>query len=146
MVGNYRVIYKIYEDKNIIRMVIDDYKSTIDKYKQNLIYNKKSIKDPLKTDIEIRRRLIEYLFTIFKISKEKGVVTTDDLINNMGLSRSAVNNFFDIRREFLNKFGEITIGKGPSNLTKYHLNDKGREMIRLMIYFKDYYINLKSDS
>lgn len=127
-------------------MVTDDYKSTIEKYRQNLIYNKESIKDPLRTDIEIRRRLIDYLFALFEISEEKGVVTTDDLINKMSLSRSAINNFFDIRKEFLKKYGKINIGKGPSNPTKYYVNDEGKKIVRLMIYFREYYNKLIPDS
>jgi len=138
-------VNEIFGDKNIVRMVTDDCKSIIEKYRQNLIYNKESIKNPLRTDIEIRRSLIDYLFALFEISEEKSVVTTDNLINKMSLSRSAVNNFFDIRKEFLKKYGKIIIGKGPSNPTKYYVNDKGKKLMRLMIYFRDFYNKLIPD-
>ena len=66
---------------------------------------------------------------------------TDDLMNIMSRGRSTVGNFFVIHKNFLNKYGKIS----RSRRTNYYLNEEGRSFVRLMIYFRDYYKNIKTD-
>lgn len=131
---------KIYDDQNIIREVLIDHKNTIKKYKQNLIYIKDSIKNPLTAENEKYRALMDYLFALFEISKEKGVVTSIDLMNKMGRDSSNISRFFRGRKDILEKYGRIVVGKP----TKYYMNDEGKRIVRLMYYFRDYYSNLSS--
>ncbi len=133
-------IEEIYDDKDILKKVLEDNKSTFIQYKLNLIYNKELTRDPLDIDIRITRTFIKYFFTIFKISEEKGLVTSSELANKMGVKSGAVNLFFNTRKEILEKYGKINYGKGKTQ-TVYYMNSKGKEIVKLMFYFKNYYQN-----
>ena len=72
-------IDKIFNDKNMLRKVLEDNEDTIKRYKQSLIHNMKNkilIKDPLNLKGIKRRPLMKLLMTLFEISEEKGVVNT----------------------------------------------------------------------
>jgi len=140
-------IDKIFDDKNMLRKVLEDNEDTIKRYKQSLIHNMKNkilIKDPLNLKGIKRRPLMKLLMTLFEISEEKGVVNTNDIMNNTKLSKSAVGYLFQVKREFLKNYGELIIGKGHTP-TKYYMNDEGRRIIRLIYYFRDFYRNLKPE-
>ncbi len=59
-------------------------------------------------------------------------------MEKMGVSSSPANAFFSKRRSILKKYGSLVIGKSHYP-TKFHLNDYGITILRLLQYFKDYY-------
>jgi len=137
-------INKIYDDKNLIKAVIDDKNRTIKKFEQNLICRSKLIKDPLELDMRQESlSLMNYLFALYEISEEKGVITSLDLEEKMNISRTSTLKFFKKRKELLEKFGNIIPARGCIPL-KYSMNDDGKMIVRLINYFKDYYNNLTS--
>ena len=133
------LINKIYDNKNIIKLVINDRNKTIKKAKQNHIYSLRSIKDPLKLDMKQESlSLRNYFFALYEISEEKGVITSIDLEEKMNISRVSILKFFTKRKELLEKYGNIIPARGRIP-TKYYLNDDGKRIVRLMHYFKNYY-------
>ncbi len=138
------LINKIYDDKNIIKAVINDRNRTIKKYEQNLIHSSKLIKDPLKIDMRQESlSLMNYFFALYEIPEEKVEITSLDLEKKMRISRSAILKFFKKRKELLEKYGNIIPARGRIPL-KYYMNDDGKKIVRLMNYFKKYYKNLTS--
>ena len=59
-----------------------------------------------------------------------------DIMNKTKLAKSTVNYLFNVRSELLEKYGELVIGtvKTP---TKYYMNDDGRQIMRLIYFFRD---------
>jgi hypothetical protein len=134
---------KIYDDKNILKLVINDRNKTIKKSEQNLIYSSRSIKDPLKLDMKQESlSLRNYFFALYEISEEKGAITSIDLEEKMNISRTAILKFFTKRKDLLEKYGNIISARG-SIPTKYYMNDDGKRIVRLMHYFKNYYKNTR---
>jgi len=88
----------------------------------------------------MKRSFIEYFFAFWDILKENKVINISNIMDKMGLSSSAVNDFFSKRRSILEKYGLIIIGRSH-NPTEYHLNNYGITILRLLQYFKDYYHN-----
>lgn len=137
-------IDKIFDDQNMLRKVLADNEDTIRRFKQNLVHNMKNkvlIKDPLKLRGSKRIPLMKFLMAFFEVYEEKGVVTTGDLMEKTRLSKSTVNYFFQTKREFLMKYGDLTIGEGFTP-TRYYMNEEGKRIMRLIYYFRDYYRNL----
>jgi len=138
------LIDKIYDDKNITKEVINDRNKTIKKFEQNLICSLKSIKDPLKLDMRQESlSLMNYLFALYEISEEKGVITSLDLQEKLKISRTSSLKFFAKRKELLEKLGNIIPARGCIPV-KYHMNIDGKRIVCLMHYFKEYYQNLTS--
>ena len=138
------LINKIYDDKNVIKAVINDRDRTIKKFEQNLICHSKLIKEPLKLDMRQESLgLMKYFFALYEISEEKSEITSLDLEEKMNISRSAILKFFTKRKELLEKYGNIIPARGRIPL-KYYMNDDGKKIVCLMHYFIDYYRNLKS--
>ena len=138
------LINKIYDDKNIIKAVINDRDRTIKKFEQNLMCHSKLIKEPLKLDMRQESlSLMKYFFALYEISEEKGEITCLDLEKKLNISRSAILKFFTKRKKLLEKYGNIIPARGRIPL-KYYMNDDGKKLVRLMTYFKQYYKNLTS--
>ncbi|TXT53358.1 MAG: hypothetical protein BAJALOKI2v1_1020007 [Promethearchaeota archaeon] len=134
----------VYEDEKISQIIIKDKNSILEKNKKNLIQNTKSIENILKPSFRIQRSHIKFLFSIYEASKQKNLVTTGDLSKYYNNSVSYSARFFKRRKIFLENYGKINWGKGSSQ-TEYYFNKKGKKVVELMIYFKDYYQNLKED-
>ena len=138
------LINKIYDDKNIIKAVINDRNRTIKKFEQNLICHSKLIKDPLKLDMRQESlSLMNFLFALYEISEEKCAITSLDLQEKLKISRTSTLKFFAKRKELLEKLGNIIPARGCIP-TKYHMNIDGKRIVRLMHYFKEYYQNCTS--
>ncbi len=147
MVIHETISNKIYDEQELSNANFKDHNDTIEKFKQNLIHhmkNKNLIKDVLKLKGSKRIPLKKFLMAIFKISEEKGVVSTGDLMNKTKLSKSAVGYLFNVKREFLDKYGELVIGRGHTP-TKYYINDDGRRIMRLIYFFRDFFKNLEPE-
>jgi hypothetical protein len=146
MVIHETISNKIFEDKEINIANFNDHKNTLERFKQIFVRmeNIDLIKDPLKLGRSKRRPLMKFLRAIFEISEQKGVVTTGDLMNKANLSKSAVGYLFNVKRELLEKYGELVIGKGHTQ-TNYYINDDGKRIMRLIYYFRDFYRNLKPE-
>ena len=135
---------KIYDDENILKLVLNDRNKTIKKSEQNLIYSSRSIKNPLKLDMKQESlSLRNYFFALYEISEDKGVITSIDLEEKLNISRVSILKFFTKRKGLLEKYGNIIPARGRIP-TKYYLNDDGKRIVRLMHYFKNYYKNFTS--
>jgi len=134
------LIDKIFDDQNISRIVKEGIEKVHNKFKSNLIYSTETIGDILRLNFQMKRSFIDYFFAFSDILKENKVINKNNIMYKLGVSSSAVMNFFSKRRSILEKYGWIIIG-GSRKPTEYHLNNYGITILRLMQYFKDYYYN-----
>lgn len=140
---NLELAAKIYSDPELFKKVREDKEVAIRKYKQNLINNTNLIKNPLKSEITKFKAFMDYLIAIFKIAKDKDIVSTVDLAVEMGNTSSPVRSFFRRRKNDLEKYGTITFGDS-NNPTRFHMNSKGKVIVELLFYLKSYYENYKT--
>lgn len=132
---------KIYEDKNIAKNVLEDYNHVNSGFTPFQFIG--NIKDPLKTSIRMHGSFEKYLTAIFEISKFGYEVTTTSLMKYLGIKDNAtILNFFKKNSSFINSNVDIISGKAY-NPTVFNLTSKGKELIKLIYYFKDYYQSLK---
>ena len=132
---------KIYDDPNVFKKIRKDKEDAIKIYKQNLIHNTELIKNPLKSEIVKFKAFMKYLIAIFRIMEEKGEVSTVDLANEMGKNDSStIRSFFRRRKSNLEKYGTIVFGDSK-NPTRFFMNEEGKNLIKLIFYFKSYYEN-----
>ncbi|TFG10158.1 MAG: hypothetical protein EU535_08490 [Promethearchaeota archaeon] len=129
---------KIYDDKNMIKKVLNDYKYVHDRFA--LFYKTKDIRDPLKQSMRISDSFETYLIAISEILSSGQVVTNSSLANYLDYANSnAPIKFFNRNKEIMRNYVYINkIGKE----TKYSLTNKGKEAISLMNYFKKYYSSI----
>lgn len=129
---------KIYDDKDMIKKVLNDYKYVHDRF--TLFYKTKDIRDPLKQSMRISDSFETYIIAISEISKSGQVVTNSSLANYLDYANSnAPIKFFNRNKEIMRQYVYINkIGKE----TKYRLTNKGKEAILLMNYFKKYYSSI----
>jgi hypothetical protein len=59
-------------------------------------------------------------------------------MDKMNRSRTTISSFFVKHKDFLSKYGKIS----RSKTTEYYLNEEGKKLVRLMVYFRDYYNSL----
>lgn len=135
-------IDEIFDDKNMVKKVLCDKHTTLEKFKQNLIHNNKFIEDVLKPEKVSYKSIIEYLFALFKISREKqSGVTRKELLEYLGYKyyKGVIE-----RRKFLEKYVRIIAREaGRYGETLYFLTPEGENIVRLMYYFQEYYRNLR---
>lgn len=128
-------ISRIYDDQNIIKNVLDDYDLTIRKFERNLIRSNKLIKNPLKTDMKITQTYLDYLIALFEISKRsQDGVTRKDLCEYLGVK---IYDYVFERRSISERFLSTTVESGKT--IKYHINEEGKRIVRLIYYFRYYF-------
>ncbi|TXT58741.1 MAG: hypothetical protein BAJALOKI2v1_310029 [Promethearchaeota archaeon] len=137
--SNISRVDKIYEDNKITEQVLKDYEHINRKFRENLITHNKSIKNPLNVKIKKYKSLYKNLEAIFEISKQKEFISSRELENWLGKSSSTIRNFFKTRKDILMVCGRIIKEWGKQ--TKYYLNSNGKNYIKLLFYFRDYYKN-----
>ena len=128
----------IYEDKNIVKKIQEDYNSAHRKFTPMDNLSDVLIKDPLKKPLYINETFERYLTAIFEISKLKHEVTISDIANFTGFNPSTIHSFFKKESELLRQSIEIKIGLAPTP-TRFILTEKGREFISLINHFKNYF-------
>jgi len=97
----------------------------------------------LKTSKRIHGSFERYLTAIFEISNSGQEATTTSLMNYMGIKNNiTILNFFKKNSNFINPYVDIIIGRAH-NPTVFILKSKGKELINLIYYFRDYYQSLK---
>jgi len=133
----FHLLDKIYEDKKVIKKILDDYNRVSKKFTP--IHSKGLlIGDPLKKSIYINKSVERYLTAIYEISKSGLDVTNSTLVDYMGIERPNILNFFKIKSDFIKQYVDIIVGT-RHNPTIYLLKDKGRKAISLIYHFKKYY-------
>ncbi len=130
-------INNVYEDQDISKLALKDYRNTLSKHKQNLVRINELIGDPLELNVYVTRDFVNFIFALYEISEKNGVVTPNDLVNRQR-GRTAVNSFFRIRKNVLVKYGELITGSDGSPI-EYRMNNEGKRIVRLMKYFERYY-------
>lgn len=131
---------KIFDDQNISKIVKEGIEKVHNKFNENLIKSTEAIRDILKLNFRMKRSFIDYFFAFSDILKENKVIHKNNIMDKLGVSSSAVMNFFSKRRSILEKYGCIITG-GSRNPTEYHLDNYGIAILKLMQYFRDYYCN-----
>ena len=136
------LLSEIYDDKELIREIIDDYNRTKDMYLKNLLQNKTlSLENPLKLSVEgYYGSFEEYLIAIYELKN----VNSSNLAEYMGKSSADVvsQNF----RRFENIFsGYVNIDRTKQTFS-YSLSIKGIEAVEIMNYFKTHFENKKNYS
>lgn len=134
------LINKIYDDQNIIRKIVMDKENVIKKYRNNLIDSTESNKDPLRAEIARSYSYWAYLEALYIITNGK----------QGGVSRSEIKDYFKQKgygnifekREFSKKYVRIVAGT-EQRPTMYYITDEGRIIVRLIYYFKNYYLNFR---
>lgn len=133
----------IYEDEKIRKKILKDYSNAINK--STCINNKLSlIGNPFKKSIIIDESIVRYLTGIYNITELGVDVTTKNLLSYLGLSpasHSSVHNFIKRKGKFLAKYINIIRGKSHKS-TKFTLTKEGKELIKLIYHFKNYYSSL----
>ncbi|MBA7630707.1 hypothetical protein ES703_38231 [subsurface metagenome] len=131
---------KIYNDEEIVKRVLDDFNKVNKKFA--IIIRKKAIRDPLKKDIIIDESIKRYLNAIYEISLSENEVTSTALMNYMGLTRTRpIHIFFRRKNDILKHYVNVKIGRGR-HPTKFILTKEGREAVKLIHHFRDYYSSL----
>ncbi len=136
------IVDKIYDDQDVLRSVYEDNRKSIDRYNENLISGIELVEDPLKSGVMKFKAFTDYLFRFFKIMEEKGEITTGDLASDKKCDRRTVNKFFREREDDLEKYGTIKFGDNR-NQTRFYMNEEGKNIVRLLKYFEQYYQNLQ---
>ena len=139
------LIKRIYRDENIARKIFDDYKRVHSKFKP--INSLGSIGNPLKKSININENFVEYLLAIYEISASGRDTTNKNLANFLKLDKSTFRIWFRRNKDFIENYVHITYKKSQkgSDTSIYNLTDKGKKIISLIIYFKEYYSSLMLD-
>jgi len=135
----YNVIDEIYDNKEVSNRVKDDYLNVRKKFKPISEINIRNIKDPLMKKIKIRDSLIKYIMLIYEFNKTNVDATNETISDHLGVDYSGVKSFFFKRRHFLEHYVNFNSGRP----TKYLLNDKGRNLVSLLNYFKQHYRSLE---
>ncbi len=134
-------IKEIYDDQTTIKVVLDEKKKVIRKFRQNLVQNNGLVKDPLRSEKEQYEVVMNYLFVLYKISRKKtGGVSRKELAEQLGV-KECKRGFEG--RKFLEKYVKMVPGNRWSP-TLYFLTPEGENVVQLMQYFKEYYKNLKN--
>ncbi len=129
------ILDKIYDDKMILRKVQKDNERTRKLFKQNLVYYKKSINIPLKSQNIRYDTFVEYLIALYEISMHKG--------EQEGVTRKEIQNFLGFgtysysfeKKDIFNKYIRIVKEKP----VRYYITNEGKQIVRLIYYFRDYY-------
>ena len=132
---------KIFKDRVLIKKIKADYNHV----KNNITLiskdnSKNSIGDPLKTSSKIYDSLERYLIAIYEISELGEEANTPTVANYLKISNSPVHNFFKKWRNFLKPYIKIKIGLG-SKPSIYILTEKGKEIVSLLIHFRNYFLS-----
>ncbi len=131
---------KIYNDDEIVKRVLDDFNKVNKKFA--IISRKKAIRDPLKKDIIIDESIKRYLNALYEISLSENEVTSTALMNYMGLTKTRpIHIFFRRKNDILKHYVNVKIGRGR-HPTKFILTKEGREAVKLIQHFRDYYSSL----
>lgn len=129
-------IKEIYNDSDLYKKAIRDREEILKKYKQNLIYDKKSVGNPLELEFKRYTEFMDNLFALFEISKKKkDGVTRNDLANYLKMRSQDI---FE-KRKFSRKYVKIVAGSGQTSPKKYYITYEGKRIVRLIYYFRDYY-------
>ncbi|TFG22642.1 MAG: hypothetical protein EU529_09920 [Promethearchaeota archaeon] len=139
-----------YKDFNLFKIIYDnnvDYKTALNDYKRvqekfTIIQNIVNAKNPLDKSINISEVFEWYIIAIYKMLEANYDVTPKTLGDYMNIHPNTVHEFFkdkEIRtRDFLEQYVQIIDGI-PPHPTHYYLTDKGYELVKLIIHFRDYY-------
>ncbi len=137
------ILDKIYDNDEIVKSVFNDYKNVCNKY--TLIHRKRTIRDPLKKDIIIDESIERYLTAIYEISKSEHDVTSTALMNYMGLTRTRpILIFFRRKNSFIKNYVKVVVGRGR-HPTKFVLTEEGKDAIKIIQHFKNYYSSLHKE-
>jgi len=129
------LLNQIYEDKNIIKKVLEDRNRVLQKFTP--IHKSSEIKDPLKQSMRISDSFEKYLTAIYRVSKSGCLVTNKALASELSLLvYGVISRFFKRNKVVMKQYVEIDKTKRP---TVYTLTNKGVEVISLIQYFKEYY-------
>jgi hypothetical protein len=137
----YNVIDEIYDNKEVSNRVKDDYLDICNRFKPISKTMVRKVKDPLMKTIKIRDNFISFITVIYEFNKANIDATNEMISNHLSVNYSGVKSFFFKRRDFLKRYVNFSYGKP----TKYSLNDKGRNLVRLLNYFIQYYRALELD-
>ena len=131
------LLKEIYKDEKIANKVLNDYKNISKKFTP--IKVEEVIRAPLHKILIIDEFIERLIITIYKFSKHKNYVTSNDLVKEFHLTRSG-SLLKSIRRKetFLAEQIIITLGKGRTP-TKFSLTEKGFNTAKLILHFRDYY-------
>ena len=132
------ILGEIYDDKIILRKVREDNDRTKNFFKQNLVYYKGSINNPLKSQNIRSDTFAEYLIALYEISMlkgEQGGVTRKDIQNFLGFD---TYNYSFEKRDIFKKYMRIV----KERTVRYHITEEGKQIVRLIYHFRDYYCSL----
>jgi len=136
------LINKIYENKNDVKRILDDYNNVLEKF--TLIHKIEGIRTPLrkKSSHFNERGFVRYLDAVYELINSGREATTPALMNYMGLNDSSIFGFFRRWKSGLfNQYVKITAGKSRIP-HKYILTDIGETSISLIHHFRDYYSSI----
>ena len=137
----YNVIDEIYDNKEIVKNVKDDYHKLRINFTPISKTMVRNVKDPLQKIIVIKENIINYFTTIYELSQKNINATNKTISNYLGVDYSAVKSFFLRRRTFLENYLDFPYGRPII----YTLNHRGKFFVSLINYFKQYYRSLELD-
>ena len=129
------ILEEIYDDKIILRKSLEDSEMTRKNFKKSLVYYKRTIKNPLKSEVIRYFTFVEYLMGLNGILKYKGElegVTRKEIQNYLGFD---TYNYAFEKKELFKKYVYIT-NERP---VKYYITEEGKKIVSLLNYFRDYY-------
>ena len=135
------ILDEIYDDKIILRKTREDNERTKNLFKQNLVYYKTSIKNPLKSQKIRYDTFVEYLIALYEISMlkgEQGGVTRKDIQNFLGFD---TYNYSFEKRDIFKKYMRIV----KERTVSYYITEEGKQIVRLIYHFRDYYCSIMTE-
>ncbi|KKK44019.1 hypothetical protein LCGC14_0774930 [marine sediment metagenome] len=135
------IMDKIYDKTNMLKRILEDYKTTTIKHEQNLVYFRESIKNPLKSQYNRHETFMEYLIALYEISRstrKQDGVTRKEIKSYLGLGTKSRGIYVFENREVSSQYLKIIDGRP----IKYYITEEGKRIVRLIYYFRDFYKNL----
>ncbi len=128
---------QIYDDPEIVKIARKDYLDSFEKFR--IIRNNGSFGEPLRLPKRLSNNFVMYLIAISDLKESGQIVDNKSLSRWLKVDLKTPKGFFK-RNKFIEKF--VSIDKRSKSYT-YKLTKEGKDAILLILYFRDYYCNLK---